>query len=79
MTKALKIISPTPVTNYCTSDGKIHCAEIDAIAHETFIAVKGDLHFYTRGGKFSTPPDNTIYEVVMALAKKYEFTPRGAA
>lgn len=81
MTKeaSFKISPPIPVTNYRTSDSKVHPTEIDAIAHETFLAVRGDLHFYTREGKFAVPPDGVIYEVVMALAKKYEFVPRSAA
>lgn len=73
--KELAIIAPVPVTNYETSDGKIHKTEIDAIAHETFLAVKGDL-----GLRPSSPsPDEVVYEVVTALAKKYHFTPRSAA
>lgn len=81
MTKeaSFKISPPIPVTNYRTSDSKVHPTEIDAIAHETFLAVRGDLNFYTRGGKFVVPQDSVIYEVVMALAKKYEFVPRSAA
>ena len=73
--KKLAIIAPVPVTNYETSDGKIHKTEIDAIAHETFLAVKGDL-----GLRLSSPsPDEVVYEVITALAKKYHFTPRSAA
>lgn len=82
MTKeaSFKISPPIPVTNYRTSDSKVHPTEIDAIAHETFLAVRGDMHFYTRGEKFAAAPsDSVIYEVVMALAKKYEFVPRSAA
>lgn len=81
MTKeaSFKISPPIPVTNYRTSDSKVHPTEIDAIAHETFLAVRGDLHFYTRVGEFAAPSDSIIYEVVMALAKKYEFVPRSAA
>ena len=73
--KELAIIAPVPVTNYETSDGKTHKTEIDAIAHATFLAVKGDL-----GLRLSSPsPDEVVYEVVTALAKKYHFTPRGVA
>ena len=77
--KELAILAPVPVTNYETSDGKIHKTEIDAIAHETFLAVKGDLDLRL-GGRYSSPsPDKVAYEVVTALAKKYHFTPRSAA
>lgn len=77
--KELAIIAPVPVTNYETSDGKTHKTEIDAIAHETFLAVKGDLGLQI-GGRFSSPsPDEMVYEVVTALAKKYHFTPRSLA
>lgn len=77
--KELAIPAPVPVTNYETSDGKIHKTEIDAIAHETFLAVKGDLDLRL-GGRYSSPsPDRVVYEVVTALAKKYHFTPRSAA
>lgn len=73
--KELAILAPVPVTNYETSDGKIHKTEIDAIAHETFLAVKGDLDL-----RLSSPsPDEVVYEVVTALAKKYHFTLRSAA
>ena len=73
--KELAIPAPVPVTNYETSDGKVHKTEIDAIAHETFLAVRGDL-----GLRLSSPsPDEVVYKVVTALAKKYHFTPRGAA
>ncbi len=77
--KELAILAPVPVTNYETSDGKIHKTEIDAIAHETFLAVKDDLNLRL-GGRYSSPsPDKVVYEVVTALAKKYHFTPRSAA
>lgn len=77
--KELAILAPVPVTNYQTSDGKIHKTEIDAIAHETFLAVKGDLDLRL-GGRYSSPsPDEVVYEVVTALAKKYHFTPRSLA
>ena len=73
--KELAIIAPVPVTNYETSDGKTHKTEIDAIAHETFLAVKGDL-----GLRLSSPsPDKVVYEVITALAKKYHFTSRSLA
>lgn len=74
--KELAILAPVPVTNYETSDGKIHKTEIDAIAHETFLAVKDDLDLQL-GGRFSS--ERVTYEVVTALAKKYHFTPRSAA
>ena len=74
--KELAILAPVPVTNYETSDGKIHKTEIDAIAHETFLAVKGDLDLQL-GGRFSS--DRVTHDVVTALAKKYHFTPRSAA
>lgn len=74
--KELAIPAPVPVTNYETSDGKVHKTEIDAIAHETFLAVKGDLDLQL-GGRFSS--ERVTYEVVTALAKKYHFTPRSAA
>lgn len=79
--KELAILAPVPVTNYETSDGKIHKTEIDAIAHETFLAVKDDLDLDLRlGGRYSSPsPDKVAYEVVTALAKKYHFTPRSLA
>ena len=77
--KELAIIAPVPVTNYETSDGKIHKTEIDAIAHETLLAVKGDLDLQLGGRNGPPSPDKVVYEVVTALAKKYHFTPRSAA
>jgi hypothetical protein len=69
------------VTKFQTGDGKVHDTELDAIAHETFLAVKGDLSEWRLGiGKYA---DNgrkeSAYEIITTLAKKYEFVPRSAA
>lgn len=70
----LRIPQPQPVTRFLTSDNKVHESELDAIAHETFLTVNDDmpatvrLSFGRQG--------NIAYEIVVALAKKYHFTPR---
>lgn len=75
----LKVIAPAPVTKFQTSDGKTHDTEIDALAHETFIAVKNDLPEVFDRGRFGSSPASVMYETVKALAMKYEFVPRSAA
>lgn len=77
----LKIPVPQPVTNYRTSDGKVHASEIDAIAHETFLAVKGCLPSSSGviGGLGGRSAVTHAYDVVTALARKCHFVPRSAA
>lgn len=73
------VTTPKPVTRWQSSDGRTHETELDAIAHETFLAVKGDLGDIRLGGRFSDAGrDNLAYEIVTALSKKYKFTPRSA-
>jgi hypothetical protein len=70
---SLNILPPAAVTKYMSGDGKVHNTEIDAIAHETFLAVKGDLS--VSGARDAA----AVYDAVCALARKYEFVPRSAA
>lgn len=77
----LKIHTPVPVTNYRSSDGKTHNSEIDAIAHETFLAIKDELPHgaMVLGGMGGRSAASHTYDLVTLLAKKYEFVPRSAA
>ena len=75
----LKIMTPVQVTKYATSDGKVHHTELDALAHETFLAARNDLDGIRKSGRFRHPdPANIAYEIITTLAKKYHFTPRDA-
>lgn len=82
------IITPKPVTKYEASDGKTFNTELDAVAHETFLAVKGDLALNNlsdaisavgRLNMGSADCSKVAYTVITALARKYCFVKRSAA
>lgn len=74
------VIAPKPVTRWQSSDERTHETELDAIAHETFLAVKGDLGEFRLDDRFGDAGRaHLAYGIIVELAKKYQFTLRSAS
>lgn len=64
----LNVPTPTPLTQWQTSDGRVHAHEEVARCHEVFLAVKHVLPNHT--------DSKVAHSVITALAARFDFVER---